>query len=200
MAKVIDEYDEYYAKDRAAWRKWLEKNHAKEDGVWLIYYKKNSGKTRVDYPDAVREAICFGWIDSTYRPIDDEKYKQLFMPRKAKSSWSQINKQYVEELSKEGLIAAAGMEKIELAKQHGTWNKLDHVESFSVPEDLEKELKKNKTALKYFEELAKTNRKYLLYWLNNAKKEDTRKQRIDIIMEALKQQRMPDRFIRKPKG
>ena len=199
MAKVIDTFKEYHAKDRAAWRKWLEKNHAKEEGVWLIYYKKDSGKTRVDYPDAVREAICFGWIDSTLRPIDDEKYKQLFMPRKAKSGWSQLNKQYVAELTEMGLMTEAGLEKIEQAKQHGTWSKLDHIESFTVPEDLEQALKKNKTALKYFEGLVKSNKKYLLHWLSTAKKEETRGVRIDTIMSALKEERMPDRFIRKPK-
>jgi len=199
MAKVIDTFKEYHAKDRAAWRKWLEKNHAKEEGVWLIYYKKDSGKTRVDYPDAVREAICFGWIDSTLRPIDDEKYKQLFMPRKAKSGWSQLNKQYAAELTEMGLMTEAGLEKIEQAKQHGTWSKLDHIESFTVPEDLEQALKKNKTALKYFEGLVKSNKKYLLHWLSTAKKEETRGVRIDTIMSALKEERMPDRFIRKPK-
>lgn len=200
MAKVIDEFKEYYAKDRAAWRKWLEKNHAKESGVWLIYYKKESGKTRVAYPDAVKEAICYGWIDSTIRPIDGEKYKQLFMPRKAKSGWSQLNKQYVEELTEMGLMTDAGMEKIEQAKQHGTWNKLDHIETFTVPEDLEKELKKSKTAQQYFEGLGKTNKKYLLHWLSTAKKEETRNARIETIMNALKEQRMPDRYIRKPKA
>lgn len=200
MAKVIDEFKEYYAKDRATWRKWLEKNHAKEDGIWLVYYKKGGDKTRVAYADAVKEAICFGWIDSTIRPIDDEKYKQLFMPRKAKSGWSQLNKQYVEELTEMGLMTEAGIEKIEQAKQHGTWSKLDHIETFAVPEDLEKALKKNKTAQQYFEGLGKTNKKYLLHWLSTAKKEETRNVRIATIMSALKEQRMPDRYIRKPKA
>jgi len=199
MAKVIDAFKEYYAKDRAAWRKWLEKNHAKEDGVWLQYYKKDSGKPRVAYIDAVKEALCFGWIDSTSRPIDEERYKQLFMPRKEKSGWSQLNKQYVAELTELGLMTEAGLEKIEQAKQHGTWSKLDHIESFTVPEDLEKSLKKHKIAQQYFEGLGKTNKKYLLHWLSTAKKEETRKVRIDTIMSALKEQRMPDRYIRKPK-
>lgn len=200
MAKVIDGFNEHYAKDRAAWRKWLEKNHAKESGVWLIYYKKESDKTRVAYADAVKEAICFGWIDSTIRPIDDEKYKQLFMPRKAKSGWSQLNKQYVEELTELGLMTEAGIEKIEQAKQQGTWSKLDHIETFTVPDDLGKELKKNKTAQQYFEGLGKTNKKYLLHWLSTAKKEETRNARIATIMDAMKEQRMPDRYLRKPKA
>ncbi|MBS1687221.1 MAG: YdeI/OmpD-associated family protein [Bacteroidetes bacterium] len=199
MVKVIDTFKEYYAKDRAAWRKWLEKNHNKEEGIWLIYYKSGSDKTRIAYPEAVKEAICFGWIDSTIRPIDDEKYKQLFMPRKEKSGWSQLNKQYVEELTELGLMTEAGIEKIEQAKHHGTWSKLDHIETFTVPEDLEKELKKSKTAQQYFEGLGKTNKKYLLHWLSTAKKEETRNVRIDTIVSALKEQRMPDRYIRKPK-
>ena len=199
MSKIIDGRPQFYAKDRKTWRKWLEKNHLKETGVWLIYYKQNSGKTRVSYPDAVKEAICFGWIDSTLRPIDKERYMQVFMPRKTSSNWSKLNKSYVEELTKEGLMTKAGLEKVEIAKQNGHWEKLDHVESLIIPPDFEKALAKNKIAAKYFETLKGWNRKYLLYWLHGAKKEETRNARIKVIIDALKQQKMPDRFIRKPK-
>jgi len=129
----------YYAKDRKAWRKWLEKNHLVSDGVWLIYFKKDSGKTRVDYADAVEEALCFGWIDSTLNAIDEHSYMQLFTPRKPRSGWSKLNKERVEALIAQGLMMPAGYEKIELGKKHGTWHKLDHIESFTLPAELEKQ-------------------------------------------------------------
>lgn len=199
MPSTIDELPEYYAKDRATWRKWLEKHHAKATGVWLVYYKKGSGKTRVAYPDAVKEALCFGWIDTTSRPIDEERYKQLFVPRKAKSNWSKLNKSYVEQLVNEGLMTPAGMERVTIAKENGSWIKGDHVEEDVIPADLEKAMKKSKTASAYYEGLSKTNRFYLLHWMSTAKKEETRKARIAEIMEALKEKRMPDRYVRKPK-
>lgn len=197
MAKVIDDIPEYYAKDRAAWRKWLEKNHQKANGIWLIYYKKGSGKTRVAYADAVKEALCFGWIDTTSRPIDEERYKQLFVPRKPKSNWSKLNKSYTEELIKEGLMTKAGLEKIEIAKENGSWDKGDHVEDGVIPPDFEKALSKSKVATEHFQSLVKTNRFYLLHWLNSAKREETRAARIKEIMNALKQKKMPDRWVRK---
>jgi uncharacterized protein YdeI (YjbR/CyaY-like superfamily) len=199
MAKVIDQYVEYYAKDRLAWRKWLLKNHLKEKGVWLIYYKKTSDKTRVSYVDAVKEALCFGWIDTTSRPIDEFSYKQLFVPRKEKSSWSKLNKSYVEKLTKQGLMTEAGLEKVLIAKQNGHWEKLDHVEALTIPPDFEKALAKSKKATKFFNTLKGWNLKYLLYWLHNAKREETRQARIKEIMDALKQEKMPERFTRKPK-
>lgn len=121
------------------------------------------------------------------------------MPRKPKSGWSGKNKLYVTELEKEGLITSAGLAAIEIAKKNGNWNKLDHVEAAIVPEDLEKALAKSKIATTYFDSLGKTNRFYLLHWLNSAKREETRKIRIATIMEALREKKMPDRFVRKPK-
>ncbi len=191
---VINSYEQFYAKDRAAWRKWLSRNHDKQQGVWLVYYKKESGKSRVPYADAVEEALCFGWIDSTMRPLDSERYMQLFTPRKPKSEWSKLNKDRVEKLIAEGLMTPAGLEKIEISKKNGNWEKIDHVEAFIVPDDLAKQLKKSKKAVAYFESLKKTNKKYLLHWLGSAKRAETREKRIAEIMEALKEERMPARF------
>jgi uncharacterized protein YdeI (YjbR/CyaY-like superfamily) len=192
---VINSYDQYYPKDRKTWRLWLSKNHSKAPGVWLVYYKKESGKPRVAYGDAVEEALCFGWIDSTMRPLDEERYMQLFTPRKPKSEWSKLNKQRVEKLINEGLMTTAGQEKIEISRQNGHWEKVDQVEALQMPDDLSKEMRKSKKALAYFDTLKTTNKKYLLHWLNNAKREETRAKRIAEIMEALKQERMPDRFV-----
>ena len=187
MASVIDQYKQYYAKDRKAWRRWLEKNHAKAPGVWLVYYKKDSDKTRVPYADAVEEALCFGWIDSTQRPRDEESSMQLFTPRKPKSNWSRLNKERVEKLEKEGLMTDAGREKITVAKENGSWTKLDNIENFIIPADLEKAFTRNKTAKNNFEAMSKTAKKEFLFWLDNTKKDDVRKQRVADIIKLTKQ-------------
>jgi uncharacterized protein YdeI (YjbR/CyaY-like superfamily) len=192
---VINSYEQFYAKDRKQWRKWLSMQYAKSPGVWLVYYKKQTGKSRVEYAEAVEEALCFGWIDSTMRPLDEERYMQLFTPRKPKSEWSKLNKHRVEKLIEQGLMTAAGLEKIEISKQNGHWEKVDHVEALIVPEDLAKQMKKSKKATAYFESLRITNKKYLLHWLGGAKRADTREKRITEIMTALKQETMPDRFL-----
>jgi len=199
MAKAIEKTDTYYAKDRKAWRKWLEKNHKAAPGIWLIYPTKNSGKPRVSYADAVEEALCFGWIDSTYNPIDDDSFMQLFMPRKPKSGWSKLNKERAEKLIEEGLMPPAGMEKITAAKHDGTWTKLDHIESLAIPPELKKAFAANKTAKKFFDTLSTWNKKYILYYVNGAKLEATRAKRIEEIITAANEQRMADRFTRKPK-
>jgi uncharacterized protein YdeI (YjbR/CyaY-like superfamily) len=172
----------YYAKDRKAWRNWLEKNHAKSAGIWLIYYKKSSGKRRVEYNDAVEEALCFGWIDSTTRPIDDEKYMQRFTPRKPKSGWSGLNKQRIERMIQKGLMTSVGLEKIEIAKKNGSWESLDKIyapiEQLQIPDDLEKAFSKNKKAKTNFHNFPVFARRQFLYWINAAKRDETRKARI----------------------
>jgi uncharacterized protein YdeI (YjbR/CyaY-like superfamily) len=175
----------YYAKDRKAWRSWLQKNHAKEPGVWLVYYKKNSGKTRVSYEDAVEEALCFGWIDSIMKPVDEEKYVQKFTPRKIKSVWSALNKRRVEKLIDQKLMAPAGMAIIDAGKKNGSWEQLDHVENFIVPHDLKKFFATNKKVLRYFEGLAKFSQKQWLYRLHNAKLPETKAKRIaELVAQA----------------
>ncbi|MEO6289333.1 MAG: YdeI/OmpD-associated family protein [Ginsengibacter sp.] len=177
------ELKSYNAKDRKAWRNWLQKNHAKEPGVWLINYKKGSGKTRVSWEHAVEEALCFGWIDSIAKPIDEEKYMQKFTPRKAKSVWSAINKKKVESLIQQNLMMPAGMEIIETGRKNGWWTQLDHVENFVVPPDLKKFFARNKNVLKYFEGLSKSRQKQWLYRLHNAKLPATREKRLAELRE-----------------
>jgi uncharacterized protein YdeI (YjbR/CyaY-like superfamily) len=199
---IIDSFDQYYAKDRKTWRKWLEKNHKKAPGIWLIYYKKESGKMRVPYADAVEEALCYGWIDSTQRPIDEESYMQLFMPRKPKSGWSKLNKERIERLIAEGLMTPAGLEKIELAKENGSWKKLDGIESLDIPPELKKALAKpsNKTAKKYFDGLnIPSPKKYVIYWISSAKLPATKEKRIAEFIESAKEGRLPKHFYPKKK-
>jgi uncharacterized protein YdeI (YjbR/CyaY-like superfamily) len=181
----------YYAKDRKAWRNWLEKNHAKSAGVWLIYYKKSSGKPRLEYNDAVEEALCFGWIDSTIRPINEERYMQRFTPRKPKSGWSGLNKQRIKKMTEQGFMAAAGLEKIELAKKDGSWESLDHIDAIQLPDDFAKALSKNKKAKTNFDNFPLFARKQFLYRINSSKRPQTRKERIKLLVKMAAANRKP---------
>lgn len=178
MAKSVSKPKTFYARNRKAWRDWLQKNHATSDGVNLVYYKKETGKPRVDYADAVEEALCFGWIDSTSRTLDEERYMQWFCPRKPKSVWSALNKSRVQKLTEQGLMTPAGMEKVEIAQANGQWTSLDHIENLEIPPELAKALQKNKAAKKHFDEASRTYRKQVLYRLNSAKRAETRAKRI----------------------
>ncbi len=183
---AANELQEYYAKSRTAWRQWLEKNHAKKTGVWLIYYKKNSGKPSVPYAEAVEEALCFGWIDSIMKPVDDAQYKQKFTPRNPKSEWSALNKSRVEKLRREGKMHASGEAAIKAAMESGGWTKIDHVENLEVPADLQKAFARNKKAALHFEKLSKSVKKQWLHRLGSAKLPDTRKRRIEQILQLVK--------------
>lgn len=169
----------FYAKSQKEWRKWLEKNHQSEKSIWLIIYKKESGTPSVYYTDAVDEAICFGWIDSKPNKRDDESYYQFFAKRNPKSNWSKVNKGKVAKLLEKGLIAPAGLEAIETAKQNGTWTALDKVEEMTIPEDLQKAFDKNKTAFGYFDKFPRSSKRNILEWIMNAKRPETRQARID---------------------
>ena len=169
----------FHAKDRKAWRAWLAKNHADEKSVWLIIYKKDSGKKSVTYPEAVEEALCFGWIDSKPNKRDEESYYQFFSKRKPASNWSKINKDRIEKLISEGLMMPAGLAAIEIAKQNGTWSALDKIEILSLPADLKKMFSKNKVAAKFFDAFPRSVKKGILEWIQNAKTEATRTKRLE---------------------
>ena len=169
----------FYAKDRKAWRRWLEKNHKKENSIWLIIYKKSSQTKSVYYNEAVEEALCFGWIDSKPNKRNEDSFYQFFAKRNPKSNWSLINKNKVEKLIKVGLMTDAGLQTIEAAKQNGTWTALNEVDNSIMPDDLKKVFDKNKTALKNFDAFPRSSKKIILEWIHNAKKEETRKKRIE---------------------
>ena len=189
VTPLRDRYPRYYPKTRKEWRLWLSRNHDTSMGVWLINYKKESGRPRVPYADAVEEALCFGWIDSVMNPLDEHSFMQLFTPRKPKSNWSKLNKQRIERLVEQGLMTPAGMAKIEAAQKDGTWTTLDKVEALDVPPDLAKALAKNKTALANFNAFSPSRKKMLLYWVNEAKRPETRAKRIVEAVEAAKENR-----------
>ncbi len=168
----------FYAKDNKAWRNWLQKNYATATSVWLIIYKKESGTPSIYYPEAVDEALCFGWIDSTPNKRDENSYYQFFAKRNPKSNWSKVNKTKVARLIKEKRMAKAGMEAIEIAKQNGAWTALEKVDNLILPEDLIKAFAKNKVAEKNFLAFPPSSRRGILEWIQNAKKEETRLKRI----------------------
>lgn len=164
---------------RAEWRAWLETNHTQTEGVWLIYYKKTSGKPRVTYEESVEEALCFGWIDSVANKLDEERSMQWFTPRKPGSGWSRPNKERVERLLAAGLIMPAGLAKIEAAQQDGAWSKLDAIEALEMPTDLAAALAENPPAADYFEAFPRSVKRGILEWITNAKKPETRAKRIE---------------------
>lgn len=164
---------------RAEWRAWLEANHTRRDGVWLMRYKKAVGKPYVDYDEAVEEALCFGWIDSSGRKLDDERTMLYFAPRKAGSNWSAANKARVEKLIAAGLMTAAGLAKIAAAKADGSWTALDDVEKLVIPPDLAAALDRYAAAREHFDAFPRSVKRGILEWILNAKRAETRQQRID---------------------
>lgn len=167
-----------YVTNREDWRSWLEENHLKEKEVWLIYYKKHTGKPRIPYDDAVEEALCFGWIDSIVRRIDDERYMQKFSPRKDKSGWSESNKKRVKKLTDKGMMAQAGLDKIEAAKKNGSWDRgIESAMSYEMPSELKSALASNKAAKEFFDSLSSSCQKQYIGWIGSAKKEETRQRR-----------------------
>ncbi|MBW4627795.1 MAG: YdeI/OmpD-associated family protein [Brasilonema octagenarum HA4186-MV1] len=191
MSQFDKQLETVYAKDRKEWREWLEKNHHTCVGVWLIYYKIKSGKPSVQYSEAVKEALCFGWIDSKVKSLDKERYMQIFTPRKPKSVWSKLNKQYIQELIEQDLMTEAGFKKIEVAKQNGSWTTLDEIEALIIPADLKQALEANETANKYFEAFSNSSKKNILFWLDSAKRPQTRLKRIEQTISSAAENKNP---------
>ncbi len=184
------EYKTFHPKTRKAWRLWLIKNHTSSPGIWLIYYKKESGKPRVSYDESVEEALCFGWIDSLPRKLDEERSMLKFTPRKPKSVWSQLNKSRIEKLIQVKLMMPAGFATIETAKKNGSWETLTQSDTAAatktIPADLEKLFSKNKKAKEHFLNFSFSIRKQFLSWIDSAKRPETRAARLQqtVLMAA----------------
>lgn len=186
--------EDYCPNNKKEWRGWLELNHEKRDAVWVVFYKKKSIDHNLSWSDAVDEALCFGWIDSTKKRIDDERFRQYFTKRKAKSNWSRINKEKVKALIGEGLMRAKGFESIEVAKQNGSWTALNEVEALIVPEDLKKEFVNYAGSADFFEGLSNSGKRGLLYWIASAKRKETRLKRIIEVAKSAGKNQKPERF------
>lgn len=163
---------------RADWRAWLERNHTRPDGIWLVSYKVAAGKPRVTYEESVEEALCFGWIDSKAGKVDDERSMLWMSPRKPGTGWSRINKERVARLMADGQIAPPGLAKIEAAQADGSWNALDAVEAMEMPADLEQALASHPDAARHWDAFPPSARKGILQWIAQAKKPETRAARV----------------------
>jgi uncharacterized protein YdeI (YjbR/CyaY-like superfamily) len=164
---------------RQEWRKWLEENHLREQGDWLITYKKATGKPRMEYEDWVEEALCFGWVDSQPGKLDEERSMLWFAPRKGGSSWSRSNKERVDKLTAAGLMASAGLAKVEAAKIDGSWNALDGVGNLEIPRDLQAALDATPPARDHFTAFPRSVKRDILEWINSATKMETRASRVE---------------------
>jgi len=172
---------------RAEWRAWLDKNHDTAKEIWLLRYRKHTGKATLPYDDAVEEALCFGWIDGIIKRIDDEKYVIRFSPRRRNSVWSDPNRKRVRRMITQKRMTPAGMRCVAEAKDNGRWAELPspHVE-LKIPSDLAEALALNQQAQVNFANLAPSYKRHFIGWIENAKRQETRQKRIvkTVIMTA----------------
>ncbi len=165
---------------------WLKNNHDKVGEIWLIFHKKHTGIPSVSYEDAVEEALCFGWIDSIKKKIDEKRYKQKFTPRRRNSKWSELNKKRVKKLISQNLMTKAGLEVIRQAKTNGTWDLLPAARlPIEMPKEFKGALNRNHEAGNFFNSLAPSFKKQYIGWVGSAKKAETRQRRIGKSIELL---------------
>ena len=169
--------------DRAGWRAWLIDNHPSSNGVYLVSWRRASGRTSVPYEDAVEEALCVGWIDSSGKNIDEQRSIQWFAPRRPRSVWARSNKERVARLMAAGLMLPAGLAAIEDAKRSGMWTLLDDVEKLVVPDDLVAALKARPRARERWDAFPPSARRAMLQWVVEARRPETRAGRIGQIAE-----------------
>ena len=178
---------ELYFENDAAFRTWLHKNHDQSAGVYLIFYTVAHEMPSMRWEEAVRVALCYGWIDSTVKSLGDGRRRQYFCPRNPKSVWSKVNKDHIKELELKGLMHESGNKAIQTAKENGSWTALDDVENGVVPKDLMKAFASNKKAWDNYQSFTRGQRKSFLYWLNQAKRQDTKAKRIAEIVSLCEQ-------------
>jgi len=165
--------------DRLEWRRWLEENYSSKKEIWVIIHKKNSGNRGLRYEEAVEEAVCFGWIDGKMQSVDDTVFRQRFTPRKKGSIWSKSNRDRAEKMIREEKMVPAGFEAVCEAKVNGRWDAAYSSKTApTIPEDLAEALKKNEFAWKNFSGFSNSTKLQYVYWVNNSKKDETRRKRI----------------------
>jgi uncharacterized protein YdeI (YjbR/CyaY-like superfamily) len=177
--------------DREEWRGWLDKNHGTSRGVFLVTRKKSNTGNGVSYEEAVQEAVAFGWIDSRVNRLDESSFLQLYTPRKPGSTWSKTNKDRVARMTAQGRMAPAGLKKVRAAKRDGSWTLLDRVEALRFPAELIEALSDDPRAKKNFEDYPDSIKKRVIFWIESAKRTETRDRRIREIVELARAGRQP---------
>lgn len=174
-----DDAPQVHAESAAQWRAWLEENHAAPvPGAWLVFWKPVTGRPRVTYEDAILEALCFGWIDSQARSLDDERSALWFTRRRPGSAWSATNKRRLEVLAERGGMTPAGQAVVDAAKADGSWSYLDDVENLVVPDDLRVALDQHGAAATW-DGFTESARRLVLRWILDARRPETRATRVE---------------------
>jgi len=177
---------ELYFSSRLEWRNWLKINHTNKDGIWFVFFKKHTGKDRVPYEESVEEALCFGWIDSLIKKIDNDSYARKFTKRKDNSQWSESNKKRIEKLIAAGVMTELGMKKIAAARKNGRWSQVISIPDFKeLPIDFKVILDQNDQAKNNFINLAQSYRRQYIGWIDSAKRAETRNKRIAVAIDLL---------------
>ncbi len=184
------DYPIFHAETREQWRAWLTENAATTRGVWLCSWRTSTDRPRCPYPEAVEEAICFGWIDSTTTILDDDRGLQLYTPRKGKSAWTRLNRERAADMEARGLMADGGRRAIAAAKANGWWTISEQVEDLIEPPDLSIALDGDPQARSNWDAFPPSARKQMLWWIVSAARAETRAGRIDqIVTSAAKGER-----------
>lgn len=174
-----DAAERVHPESRAAWREWLASHHQSSTGVWFVSWRKQAGRTGPSYEDAVEEALCFGWIDSQARKLDDDRTMLWFSPRKPGGGWARPNKERVERLTVAGLMTPSGQRVIDAARADGSWSRLDDVENLVVPDDLAAALDRHPPARQHWDAFPRSVRRSILAWIVQARRDATRAARIE---------------------
>jgi uncharacterized protein YdeI (YjbR/CyaY-like superfamily) len=190
--------EQIHFKDQQSFRNWLKENHDKSDGFWMLYYKKHTKKQNIKYSDALDEALCFGWIDSIIKRIDEDRYLRKFTPRKNTMNWSEINKVRALKLIDQERMTIAGLQKIDSYLKTGEIKWFDKSEEINyrniknTPDYISQALKENPPIWEHFKALSPGYRKDYIRWVTDAKREETREKRLNDLIERLKKNRKPD--------
>jgi uncharacterized protein YdeI (YjbR/CyaY-like superfamily) len=174
--------DQVTVETREEWRSWLVQHHDSSPGVWLVRWKKNSGHPHLPYDDLVEEALCFGWVDSQPRKLDEQRSQLRVGPRRSGSNWSGPNKERVARMADAGLMQPAGLAAVERARADGTWTALDTVETLIEPDDLTVLLDRDKSARSQWDQFPPSARRAILEWLASARTDATRRRRLERIV------------------
>ena len=189
---ALDDGEKVVAKDAAAWRAWLEAHHGVSQGAWLVRPRPGSGLELIEYEEAIRQALCFGWIDGPVRTFDETTSGLWFAPRRPSSGWAATNKARLEVLERDGLMAPAGIKAVEVAKANGSWTILDNAEALREPDDLREALDADPAAREKWDAFPPSARKFGIATVDSARRPETRASRIDKLVADAAAGRRPN--------